>query len=426
MKILFILPFDNTYRRRGAFTRLISYAPLSLPTLAALVPESLNAEMKIVDEGVDKPISDGDFDIVAISCVTSSANRAYELCSYWKSKGSYTVLGGVHPTLMTDEALIHCDTVIKGLGENTFPQFLSDFLSGTPKKLYISEKTCGYMSMPIPRRDLISKKYMSIPTVIASRGCANHCTFCSIPKLYGNDGYSRPIGEFIDEIKSIGKKKFIFLDPSITSNRDYAFELFKGLIPLKIKWGGLLTIDVTDDTELFELMVKSGCSGILAGFESVNQESLNGVGKATNEVSKYKESVRIFHNEKIPVLGCFVLGFDSDTKDNLTLLPEIIDEISIDVPRFSLLTPFPGTPLYSQYKNQNRIITENWDLYDTMNVVFKPKNFTPDELQNVFYDVWKKTYQTKRILNRFANNKSHLALFAGIGFKYYAGRLRNA
>jgi radical SAM superfamily enzyme YgiQ (UPF0313 family) len=426
MKILFILPFDNTYRRRGAFTRLISYAPLSLPTLAALVPESLHAEIKIVDEGVDKPITEGEFDIVAISCVTSSANRAYELCRYWKNKGGYTVLGGVHPTLMTDEACNHSDSVIKGIGENTFPRFLNDFINGSPKKLYVSEKTCGYMSMPVPRRDLISKKYMSIPTVIASRGCRNHCTFCSIPKLYGKDGFSRPVGEFIDEIKMIGKKNFIFLDPSITSDREYAIELFEALIPLKIKWGGLSTIDVADDKELFELMVKSGCSGILAGFESINQESLKSVGKATNEVRKYKESVRIFHGENIPILGCFVMGFDGDTKENLANLPEMIDEIGIDVPRFSLLTPFPGTPLFTQYKENKRIITENWDLYDTMNVVFEPKNISPEELQNIFYDVWKKTYETKRILNRFVNNRSLLALFAGIGFKYYAGRLRNA
>jgi radical SAM superfamily enzyme YgiQ (UPF0313 family) len=426
MKILFILPFDNTYRRRGAFSRLISYAPLSLPTLAALVPDDLHAEMKIVDEGVDKPITEGQFDIVLITAVTSSANRAYELCSYWKSRGSYTVLGGVHATLMTDEALSHADTVIKGLGENTFPQFLSDFQNKQPKRLYVSEKTVGHMSMPIPRRDLISNKYMNIPTVIANRGCSNHCAFCSIPKLYGNDGFLRPIGEFIDELKTIGKRRFIFLDPSITSNREYALELFEALIPLKIKWGGLSTIDITDDEKLFELMVKSGCSGILAGFESINQESLKSVGKATNEVSKYKESVRIFHKANIPILGCFVLGFDCDTKENLAQLPEIIDEIGIDVPRFSLLTPFPGTPLFSQYKRDDRILTENWDRYDTMNVVFKPKNITPEELQNVFYDVWKNTYQTKRLLRRFADNKSLLALFAGIGFKYYAGRLENA
>jgi radical SAM superfamily enzyme YgiQ (UPF0313 family) len=426
MKILFILPLDNTYHKSGAFTRLISYAPLTLPTLAALVPDELCAEMKIVDEGVEKPLTDGEFDIVAITCVTSSANRAYELCEFWKKRGSYTVLGGVHPTLMTEEAAEYADTVIIGLAEKTFPEFLDDFKNGSPKKLYKAENVCGYQPMPIPRRDLISNKYMSIPTVIASRGCHNHCTFCSIPKLYGNDGFARPIGEFIDEIKAIGKKKFIFLDPSLTSDRAYATELFRELISLKIEWGGLATIDSADDDELFELMVKSGCKGILAGFESTNQDSLSGVGKKTNEVKKYKESVRRFHSENIPILGCFVMGFDSDTKESLLQMVDVIDEIGVDVPRFSILTPFPGTPLFTQYKESNRIISENWDNYDTMNVVFEPKNMTPEELQNIFFDVWERTYKTKRILNRFAKNKSLLSLFAGIGFKYYARRLRGA
>ncbi|MDR0571126.1 MAG: radical SAM protein [Clostridiales Family XIII bacterium] len=428
MKILFILPYDNTYHRRGNFTRSLSYAPLTLATLAALVPAELNADITIIDEGVDEPLTEGDFDIVAVTCVTSSAKRAYSLCRYWKEKGSYTILGGSHPTLMPDEANGFADSVFIGLAEKTFPQFFEDFTKGTPKPVYRAEQKCGLLSMPTPHRDLLSKEYMKIPTVIANRGCHNNCSFCSIPRLYGNDGFARPIGEFIEEVKSLKQKRYILLDPNLSSNREYAIELFKTLAPLKVKWGGLTTIDVAEDIELFDLMVKSGCGGILAGFESVNDDSLKGVGKNTNQVSKYKQAVSKFHGAGIPVLGCFVLGFDNDTVESLYDMVEVIDEIGIDVPRFSILTPFPNTSLFEQYDRQNRIITKDWDKYDTMHVVFEPKNMTPQELQQTFYDVWQKAYKTKRIMRRGHNSKRNifLNLLTNIGFKYYARRLPNA
>ena len=428
MKILFILPYDNTYHRSGNFTRSLSYAPLTLTTLAALVPDKLNTDITIIDEGVDKPLMEGEFDIVAITCVTSSAKRAYSLCRYWKEKGSYIILGGSHPTLMPDEAAEYADSVFTGLAEETFPRFFDDFIKGMPKAVYQAEQKCGPLSMPTPRRDLLSKEYMKIPTVISNRGCHNNCAFCSIPRLYGNTGFERPINEFIEEIKSLNQKRYLLLDPSLSSDREYAIELFKALSPLKIEWGGLSTIDIAEDDELFDLMVKSGCNGILAGFESVNDDNLKDIGKKTNQVSKYKQAVTKFHKAGIPVLGCFVMGFDNDTVASLHDMVEVIDEIGIDVPRFSILTPFPNTALFEQYNKQGRIITQNWDNYDTMHVVFEPKNMTPQELQQTFYNVWQKTYKTKRIFKRVLNSRYNrfLNLMTNIGFKYYAGRLPDA
>jgi radical SAM superfamily enzyme YgiQ (UPF0313 family) len=428
MRILFILPYDNTYKYKGSFTKSISYAPLTLSVLAALVPQEMQAEIKIVDEGVDKPCLRGNFDLVAITCVTSSAQRAYELCKYWKEKGSYVVLGGVHPTLMPEEASPHADTIFIGLAEETFPQFLQDYLQGTPQKLYRHKSKCEYLSLPTPRRDLISKKYMKIPTVIANRGCLNQCSYCSINKLWGKNSLTRPLDEVIQEIKTLNPKRIILLDPSPTSNEEYAAQFFQALIPLKIKWSGLSTIDIVKKPHLFDLMIKSGCEGILAGFESINNANLVSVEKRTNKVAEYKYAVKQFHQANIPILGCFVAGFDHDTKESLLATVDFIEEIGIDLPRFSILTPFPGTTLFADYEKENRILTKNWGLYDTMHVVFEPKHMSPAELQKIFFEMWKKAYTTKKILKRLRNTKKEkiIKLSANLGFKYYAYKLRKA
>lgn len=428
MRILLILPFDNTYKYKGSFSKSISYAPLTLAVLAALIPSSLNAEIRTVDEGVEKPVMVGEYDIVAISCVTSSANRAYELAAFWKKKGSYVLLGGPHVTLMPHEAAPHGDSLFIGAGEMSFPAFFSDYTKGIQKKIYHGTEDGTHLPMPIPRRDLISDRYMKIPTVIANRGCSNQCGYCCIHKLWGHKGTTRPIQDVIHEIKGLKTKRIILLDPSPTSDPEYAEAFFKALIPLKIKWSGLSTIDIVKNEKLFSLMVNSGCEGILAGLESFNAKNLIDANKMTNTVSEYKHAVKCLHKENISVLGCVMAGFDHDTRESLLETVEMMDEIGIDLPRYSILTPFPGTKLYEDMDRDGRIITKNWDLYDTMHVVFKPRQMTEEELQSTFFEMWQRSYGFGRILKR-VNNLKHerlLKLGANLGFMYYANTLSKA
>ncbi|MDR3294224.1 MAG: radical SAM protein [Clostridiales Family XIII bacterium] len=425
MDILFILPYDCSYRYKGGFTRSISYAPLTLSTLAALVPPELNARMTLVDEGVQKPATAGRFDLVAITCTTSAANRAYALCEFWRKKGSYVVLGGAHPTFMPAEAALHADSVFVGFAEYTFPQFFRDLAHGAPQKRYDASAPGACLPLPDPRRDLISRRYMNIPTILANRGCSNHCSYCCIPRLWGGSGVARPVGEVVDEIKRLGRKRYILLDPSFSSDPEYAKELLHALIPLKITWSGLASIDIAEDDALFSLLPQSGCEGILSGFESLNAADLAQVGKKTNRVDGYRRAVRRFHAAGIPVLGCFVAGFDHDTAQSLYEMIDVIDEIGVDLPRFSVLTPFPGTPLYDAYEKQGRILTKDWDAYDTMHVVFAPRRMDADALQQTFYGIWKKAYETKRILRRIGHTRKNraLKLMANLGFQYYARHL---
>lgn len=427
VKILLILPYDTTYRYEGFFKRSISYAPLTLTTLAALVPPGMNAEIDIIDEGVQKPTYHSkSYDIVGITCVASSAPRAYLLAEYWKKRGAFVVLGGAHPTLMPEEASKYADSVVVGPGEESWPQLLLDYKDGKAQKIYSAAKS-DFSACPVPRRDLLPKgKYLSVPTVIANRGCKNACRFCCINRLWGGKGNTRPIEKVVEEVKSLNTKRILLLDPSPNSDKEYSKELLKSLIPLKIKWGGLSTIDIVDDPELLELTVKSGCEGLLIGFESINQSNICMTGKTFNNTLKYKEAVKTLHKNGICVLGCFILGFDNDTAESLLQLPDIVDDFKIDIPRFAVLTPFPGTEIYSGLKAEKRILSEDWALYDSNHVVFRPKQLVPSELQKVYFEVWEKTYSIQRIIKRVVSScrDKTIMLTANIGFGYYSGNIK--
>jgi radical SAM superfamily enzyme YgiQ (UPF0313 family) len=428
MRILMILPYDRTYFYRGFFTRFIRYAPLTFTVLAALVPEEIEAEITIIDEGVQRPghIVEQKYDIVAITACASAAPRAYFLCGYWRSKGAYVVLGGAHASLMPEEALQHADTVLVGLGENIWPQFLRDFQAKAAQRIYRHSPSAAQLSMPAARRDLLKLKlYQKTPTIIANRGCANHCSFCSISQLWGQRGLTRPVPEVVDEIKTVGAKQWISLDPSPYSNREYFMELLQALIPLKISWVGLSTLDVADDSEILDLMLQSGCKSLLVGFESITQNNLDNCGKLTNTVSDYKRQINRLHARNLSILGCFVLGFDNDSEAGIRQLISTIDELEIDFPRYSVLTPFPGTSLYASMKSAGRILTDDYSLYDTEHVVFKPKNLSASRLQELMHHAWRHSYQWPQIIRRMLRTRSMWAtrLMLNLGFKLYAHRL---
>lgn len=425
MKILFILPYDTTYRYKTAFIPSISYEPLTLSTLAALVPKELNAKITLVDEGVQRfNYTKEQYDIVGITATTSSAPRAYELANYFKSCGSYVLLGGHHVSLMPDEAQKHCDSVFVGSAEVTFPQFFVDYRKGIPQKRYSSNgvQTCR---IPIPRRDLMRKKgYLKQPTIIADYGCPNSCKFCVIHSFWGNKA-KRNVIDVINEIKLLNKREFILLDPSPFADRLYAKELLTELSKLKVKWVGLATLDIAKNEEMLDLLQKSGCIGLLCGFETFNSSDLADLSKRNN-IDEYKKIVQKIHRRKISVLGTFMIGLDSDTKESLKQLPKLIEEVQIDIPRFAILTPYPNTPLFHKYKAENRIVTEDWSKYDSIHSVISPRNLSSEETEQELIDIWNECYKFKRIFKRlnFTPQRKLTAFVTNIAFKIYANRIK--
>ena len=423
MRILFITPYDNNYRYRSAFKKSLSYMPLTMPYLAALIPEAYHAECMAVDEGVQKTNyeSMGHFDIVAITAVTSSVMRGYELAAYFKWKGSYTVMGGHHVTLLPEEAMAHADTVLTGPADRVFQEFLADWINGSPKPRYDGTHADINSAHVIPCRELMDKrKYIGVPTVIANFGCTNRCEFCVINSFWGGKHTTRCIDEVLDEIRGLKSKYILFLDPSPTSNPVYAKEFYRALIPLKIKWAGLCTTDVLDDPELFELMIRSGCIGILMGFETFNEDSLQEAHKK-NEVEKYKTVVEAFHKQGVTILGTFMLGFDGDTRETLEKMPDYIEEIGVDIPRFAILTPYPNMPIFERLEAEGRILSRNWRDYDSIHAVYAPKHMSAQELEAMLISVSNECYTAKRIWRRALKNRyGGLIKFAvNIGFRSY-------
>ncbi len=424
MKILFVTPYDNNYRCRSAFTRSLSYMPLTMPYLAALTPERYGAEFKAVDEGVTEADYESfeHYDVVAVTSVTSSVKRGYEIVDFFRKRGSYTVMGGHHVTLLPDEAALHADTVLTGPADRVWRQFIDDYAKGEPKARY-DGKPCDIGCFPvIPKREIMQKrKYLPFPTVIANFGCTNNCSFCVINSFWGGGRHTaRRIEDVINEIKSLKRKHILFLDPSPTSNRAYAAEFYKALIPLGIKWAGLCTTDVCEDAELFGLMIESGCIGILMGFETFSEESLRESSKK-NKVEEYKKAVEKFHGNGVSVLGTFMLGFDGDTRESILGMPDLIEEIGVDIPRFAILTPYPNTPVFEKLKSEGRIFSTDWNDYDSIHAVFEPKNMGRTELEDLLAQVSNECYTLKRIFKRTVGNRRGgiLKLAVNIGFRIY-------
>ena len=423
MKILFITPYDNNYRYKSAFTKSLSYMPLTMPYLAALTPKEYGAACKAIDEGVQKCDYEklGFYDIVAITSVTSSVKRGYELALYFKGKGSHVVMGGHHVTLMPDEAAEYADTVMTGPADRIWREFIRDYANGVPKKRYDGQHCDIGAANIIPMRSLMQKsKYIGAPTVIANFGCTNKCEFCVINSFWGGKHSARRVEDVIEEIRSLKAKRILFLDPSPTSNRAYAKEFFEALIPLKIQWAGLCTTDVCEDGELFDLMIQSGCIGILMGFETFSEDSLK-ESRKRNKVAEYKAAVDKFHQNGVSVLGTFMLGFDGDTKESILKMPDYIEEIGVDIPRFAILTPYPNTPTHERLDAEGRIISKDWNHYDSIHATFAPQNFTARELEELLVQVSNECYTYGRIMKRAVKNKygGLLKLGINLGFRIY-------
>lgn len=426
MKIAFLAPAGAMHRCSGSFGRALHYAPLTLTTLAAMIPESLDAEPVIYDETAGKIPLDIDADLICITAITGTAPRSYRYADYFRSLGKTVVLGGVHPTLMPDEAAQHADVVMTGFTEQTFPQMLMDYKAGTLKPRY--DQGCEYtiVNRPIPRRDLLNKKrYITINTVEAVRGCSLPCTFCAYPAAFGRKIYKRPVKEVIAEIEALDSREVLFPDVNLIADREYAVELFTAMIPLKKMWMGLATSSVGLDDQLIRLFESSGCKGLLIGFESISQSSQKFIHKGVNKVVEYGELMKRLHDAGIMVQGCFAFGADDEDKSVFEKTVEMVIRTKIDLPRYSILTPFPNTELYRQLEEQGRIVEHDWAMYDVEHCVFKPLKMSKEELENGIEWAWMETYKYSSILKRLApfTNSPYISLPVNIfGYRGYANK----
>ena len=409
MKILLISPTIDSEKRTNK--------GLMMPQLALYILEGLTPKehsIKVIEEEVDDINLDEDCDLVAISCLTANAPRAYDLCREFKKRGKTVVLGGVHPTILPDEALQHADCVVKGEAEGVWETLLKDFQNGGLKRQYHDPTPDLGKYIPKDFSRIMKKRLFSLIPIMTTKGCPYNCDFCCVTDLFGKKIRHVPIENVVRDIKESGAKNFIFLDDNIIGDAKYAKELFKAIKPLNIKWVGQASVSLlVGDDELIQLASDSGCKKLFFGIESVSIEQLKTMRKSMKDIEHLEEAFKKIKNMGILIHASMVFGFDNDTKETFDETVQFLKKNKVSTVSFNILTPYPGTKTYEDLKKEDRLITTDWRYYDHNTVVFKPTNMTPLELQAGKIRARKTFYRFSSVLRRFSGNMySPLIYFA--------------
>jgi radical SAM superfamily enzyme YgiQ (UPF0313 family) len=380
------------------------FPPLGLATLAAYLDPDL--QISLQDEHVEKLKLDDDPDLVVIQVYITNAYRAYAIADHYRARGAYVVLGGLHVTSLPDEAAPHADSLFLGPGEHTFPQFLRDLKAGTPQKRYQSSVRTLQAIPPI-RRDLIQRHRYLVPnSIVVTRGCPHHCTFCYKDAFFegGRGFYTQAVDDALAEITRLPGRHLYFLDDHLLGKPRFARELFRGMRGMNRVFQGAATVDSILRDDLIEEAAAAGLRSLFVGFETLSSDGLAGAHKRQNLGRDYKEVVRRLDSLGIMINGSFVFGLDGDDRDVFRRTVNWAIESGITTATFHILTPYPGTALYADMIRQQRMVTDNWDLYDTRHVVYQPMSLSPEELKRGYDWSYKAFYRWDAI---FKSSSAH-------------------
>lgn len=408
MKVIFIMPSIGK-KDNDEYIRTWQMEPLSIAQLAGLTPD--NIELKFFDDRLEEINYDETADLVAISVETYTSRKSYQISNEFRKRKVKVILGGFHPTLIPNEAIEYADSVLIGEAEGLWDKVLQDVKDNKLKKFYKSDVRPSLNGLR-PKRDIFNgKKYLPINLVESARGCHFSCNFCSIGSFYKQTYNCRPIFEVVNEIRDLKRKNIFLIDDNIGVNRTRAKELFEALIPLNVRWVSQISINLLNDDELVNLMAKSGCIGVLIGFESLDSNNLEQMNKGWNKkVISYEEAVQKLRDKGIATYATFLFGYDYDNLDSFNKALEFALKHKFFLIAFNHLVPFPGTPLYEKLYNEGRILHDKWWLdsdYRFGDIAFQPKNLSPQELSELCLNFRKKFYSFPSILRRSTDYKAN-------------------
>jgi radical SAM superfamily enzyme YgiQ (UPF0313 family) len=403
---------------------------LALATLAGLTPDDVELSLrddivKRIDPAVD---IDGRADLAAITVSTKTALRAYELAAAYRQRGVKVVMGGIHATAMPDEALEHCDSVVVGEAEGLWERVVADAREGRLQPIYRHEKLPDFRHPRWAKRSLFPKRqYAPVHMVQTSRGCPFTCEFCSVTPFFGRKTRLRDPVDVGREVASLPGGAVVFADDNILGYGEHSRALFRELKPLKRTWFGQASLHGMQDADTLRLMADSGCRAVLVGFESVSRASLVACGKSQNDPERYLDTVRRLHDLGIAIWAAFVFGFDQDTPDVFEATVEFARKAGVIMASFSVLTPYPGTPLFDRLKQEGRLVDPLWWMHDRRDgyPFFRPKLMTIEQLFEGWQSAWKGFYSGSSILSRFSHapTTSLFALAAFLPLNLFQRRL---
>jgi len=404
------------------FFRPIKYSlfpPLGLATLAGYLDPG--DDVHIEDEHVRAISFDDDPELVVIQVYITSARRAYELADHYRSRGAYVVLGGLHVTSCPEEASRHADTIFLGPGEDTWPRFLRDFRTGSPRRRYASQKR-SLDDLPPIRRDLIERHRYLVPnSIVVSRGCPHVCDFCYKEAFFkgGRGFYTQTIDAAMAEIERLPGRHLYFLDDHLFGNASFASGLFEGMRGMGRLWQAAGTVSSVLRPGLLEKAVRAGLRSLFVGFETLNAESLLSQRKHQNLSRDYGEAVRRLHDLGVMVNASFVFGMDEDDESVFERTVDWAVTHGVETATFHILTPYPGTPLFARMEAGGRLLHRNWDLYDTRHVVHRTRGMSAEALEAGYWRAYKDFYRWGSILKGAGSKPSvkgklrHFAYAAG-------------
>ena len=395
LKVKFILPaLKEATDPQWRPIKYSLFPPLGLATLAAyLSPED---QAVIVDEHVQPLTLDDEPDLVIVQVYITNAYRAYRIADHYRSLGVFVCLGGLHVTALPEEAAPHADAIFLGPGEQTFPRFLEDLRRGTPERVYTSTSGRTLERVPPIRRDLIRRASYLVPnSIVVTRGCPQHCDFCYKDAFFqgGRGFYTQRVDDALAEIARLPGRHLYFLDDHLLGDRRFSEALFEGMKGMKRVFQGAATVDSILRGDLIERAAEAGLRSIFVGFETLTPDNLKRSNKRQNLGRDYKAVTDRLHSLGIMINGSFVFGMDDDGEDVFRRTVDWAMEQGITTATFHIQTPYPGTKLHAHMVREGRMLTRDWNLYDTRHVVYQPARLKPETLKQGYDWAYREFYR---------------------------------